>query len=757
MNCPPETAALRAQTWLFFGLLNIFLGPSFRKHEYVRMSHRSNAWVLDTSILPQRLADLVRAAKKGTLASILNQPDLRSVGEHWNKAFWVAKLENDMLGWYINRSCDMNLMLAELSVSVLLLSLQWMTYRVFRGDDLVPTMCGPGGPSLIPAKFSLWRMIESNWCNAQSTHFYRVSSPFLSHYLSGLPRKNTRGNHQECTSNRCVGDNVDEDAYVSKHVKESCYCQHMGPDNREIADHIDAGRIPLIEMSIRNGQPSLAVVAADTNTRFMSISHVWIGGLGNFKDNKLPRCQLLRLYEVLSDLGRFQPPEPGVELFPSRLLTHLRNSLEIISARLSSIAQPFLQASSTDTRTVLFWMDTLCIPVDPLRKDLRRKAIDNMALIYAAAEKCLVLDAELQQISMKGLDAIQINAHVLCSSWVRRSWTFQEARLSRAWYAQFADGLWNPNSVENAALEHRLYSDWHIEKGDELKLATETIRWYHDMPAARHVDILWNQSQRTFLQYPEFNFEAGWNNLVSRSTSKPEDVHGIFANTMDLSAGEVLALPLQDRMKAILGAQKTISAGLMYGNGRKIQDPASRWVPNFPSGDYLSEKYGQMKRVEGGYLLDKVNSNPIGFVVDTTSPRYSQLRIFESSGTTRPLWINFLPEKDGPPVDFEAPGDILAVCYVVGDLDRSSEQNKVTRRMQGARFALRRIEGQVLHLVYEYSFAYTHQSYNLEDEEHDWPILYATCTAEDAIFQIDCGELVLTLPTGTYPSLTLCP
>ncbi|KAI4092415.1 MAG: hypothetical protein LQ344_003480 [Seirophora lacunosa] len=720
------------------------------------MSHGSNAWVLDTSILPQRLADLVRSAKKGTLASILNQPDLRSVGEHWNKAFWVAKLENDMLSWYINSSFDMNLMLAELSISVLLLSLQRMTNRIFRGDDLVPAMCGPGGSSLAPAKFSLWRMMKSGWCDAQSGYFFLVYSPFLNHYLSGLPRQTTRDSHEECKWDRCVGNNV-RDTYVTKHVKESCCCQHMGPDQREIADHIDAGRIPLIRMAVRNGQPSLTVVAADTDTRFMSISHVWIGGLGNFKENKLPSCQLRRLYELLSGLGRFQPPAPPLELFRSGLLTHLWNSLEIISARLSSMAQPFLQESSTDTRTVLFWMDTLCIPVDPLRQDLRLKAIDNMALTYAAAEKCLVLDPELLQIPMKGLNAIQVNAHVLCSSWVRRSWTFQEARLSRAWYAQFADGLWNPNSLRNAALEHRLYSDWNVDKSDEHHLATETIMWYHDMPASRHVDILWNQSQRRFLHYPEYTFEVGWNNLVSRSTSKPEDVHGIFANTMDLSAGEVLALPFQDRMKAILGAQKTISAGLVYSNSRKIQDPASRWVPNFPSGSYLSEKYGQMKRVEGGYLLDKVNSNPVGFVVDETSPRYSQLRILESSGTTRPLWINFLPEKDGPPIDFAAPGDVLAVCYVVGDLDRSSEQNNVSRRSQGARFALRRIEGQTLHLVYEYSFAYTHQSYKLEHEEHDFPILDARRTAEDAIFQIDCGELVLTLPTGTYPSFALCP
>ncbi|KAI4123763.1 MAG: hypothetical protein LQ338_005112 [Usnochroma carphineum] len=536
----------------------------------------------------------------------------------------------------------------------------------------------------------------------------------------------------------------------------------MGPDTRQIAEHIDAGRIPLVRLSVKNGEPTLDVVTADIDTRYLSVSHVWIGGLGNFKDNKLPKCQLSRLYELLNELNLFQPREPSVEFFQSGLLTRLYGLLDMTLSRLSSIGQSIIPwhqyyrltphgspgHHTTHQQPITFWMDTLCIPVDPLLKPLRLKAIDNMALTYAAAEKCLVLDPELCQISMRGLSNTQINAHVLCSSWVRRSWTFQEARLSRVWYAQFADGLWNPNSIENAALEHRLYSRWNVEKSDEHQLASDTIMWYHDMPASRQMDIIKNKNQRELLHYPQYNFEIGWNNLMSRSTSKPEDVHGIFANTLDLSAGEVLALPLQDRMKAILGTQETFSAGVVYSRGRKTQDLSNRWVPMFPSGSYLSPTYGHMERVNGGFLLNEANGNPVGFLVEKSAPRYSQLRIIESSGTVRPLWINIYTEDNGPPVEFEAPGDILAVCYVVGDLKQSLEHNPVTRRMQGARFALRRIEGQTLHLVYEYSFTYTHQSRSLRDDEHQYPAVHAERTADDAVFQIDCD--FTSWPTLSY-------
>ncbi|KAL9599637.1 MAG: hypothetical protein Q9219_003721 [cf. Caloplaca sp. 3 TL-2023] len=384
-------------------------------------------------------------------------------------------------------------------------------------------------------------------------------------------------------------------------------------------------------------------------------------------------------------------------------------------------------------------MDTLCVPVGPAFKKLRQKAIGSMALTYAAASKCLVLDPELSQISAKGLSGLQLNAHVLCSNWVRRSWTFQEAKLSRVWYIQFQDGLYNPNSIENANLEHRLYNHWNLDESDAHALASEAIIWYHDMPPARSLDLGQNQARRELLYIPTYLFETIWNNLVSRSTSKPEDIHGILANLLDLNATEVLAFPLEDRMKAILCDRETLSPGIVYSKGRKIQDPTNRWVPIFPSTGYLSPSYGQMRRIDGGYLLDTENANPVGFIVDRSTPRYSKLRIVDSSVSTSTFWITFWREDDGPKVDFEAPGDKLAVCYVLGDLKETIERRTASRRMQGARFALRRLEGETLHLVYEYSFSYGVQLRNpfLEKEE-EYPIVHAKRTGENAVFQIDC-------------------
>ncbi|KAL8667755.1 MAG: hypothetical protein Q9168_007196, partial [Polycauliona sp. 1 TL-2023] len=676
MDCSPETAATRAQSWLFFGLLGVFLGPRFKKDEWICYSQGSAFMTVNSDVLPLRLSDLVRSAKKGALASEYNLSNTRQVHERWNNGFLVANAELQILDMHLNKTLDRNLMLIGLSISILLRSLQRMVDQMTWLDDVPPTMCGI---DINPAKFSLVQMMDRNWCETQAAHFFRLYSPLLNHYLSGLPRPTTKSDHSHCTWDKCIGNSVNEATYEPRHVTSSCSCQFAGPDVSQITGLVGADCIPLIRLSISHGQPRLEVVAADRDTRYNSISHVWAGGLGNFKDNLLPTCQLLNLYYSLRALDDFNPEEPSVKLYQFSMSDLGLAWLDrVLSAVSRMVRRRFLQRLSSNrgrnfelepTRSVLFWMDTLCIPVHPEYYPLRMKAIGNMALTYTAAEKCLVLDPELLQIPMQDLSTTQINAHMLCSGWVGRSWTFQEARLSRAWYAQFADGLYNPNSIENAALEHRLYSDWNLYKDDAHQIATETMIWYHNMPAVRQSDIYKNQSQH-LLHSPLYNFITVWNHLDSRSTSKPEDVHAILANTTDLSAKEVLDLPYEQRMKAILRAQPALPTALMYETGRKIVDPFNRWVPAYPNHGPLNEGYGQLTPTPEGLLLDTANANPIGFLVDKDAPRYSQLRILDtSSSSTAPqhIWIRFNPEPFGPPISFEAPEvgeDTLAICYI---------------------------------------------------------------------------------------------
>lgn len=95
-------------------------------------------------------------------------------------------------------------------------------------------------------------------------------------------------------------------------------------------------------------------------------------------------------------------------------------------------------------------------------------AINKVDLIYASARDVLVLDPELQQISLEGLPKEEISAHILCSPWMTGCWTLQEARLSSNWYAQFADGNFDPVSAHKRVMNDLGSYTASKEKFDDL-------------------------------------------------------------------------------------------------------------------------------------------------------------------------------------------------------------------------------------------------------------------------------------------------
>ncbi|KAL8918178.1 MAG: hypothetical protein Q9208_007530 [Pyrenodesmia sp. 3 TL-2023] len=755
--------AKRVENWLFFGLLQVFLGDLFEKDDYITLSRRSHTSILDTTKLPLRLSSLVRCVGNGDVRRndvLLSREDLR---EMWDSAFLGAKLHNGVLNSLMDKKRVTSvetldaletLRTVAAPVPILLQSLRRAVSQIFLFDEELPAMCLTDHG---PAKLSVWRMLDTHQCQAQVKNFLSQYSPFVNHYLSGLPRKYLKADHHNCSWDRCVGNTVDEASYQPRHVKQSCRCQFAGPDTGLVCQLIRGNRIPLVVLRIVAGEPKLKLVPAELDTKYVTLSHVWAGGLGNFHRNEVPTCELLRLHGLLLDLDSFRPLEPGIMTFQFEQLDWFQTILAILSrvndfqktitSYIKNWAAQTLQGDdersvSEASPPVYFWMDTLCIPVDPQHRELRIKAIGAMALVYAAAERCLVLDPELQHISMKGLDPVQVNAHVFCSTWLTRSWTYQEARLSRAWYVQFADGLYNPNSSANQALHHRLYGHWHVFRSDAHSLACEMISWYHDMPAVRKPDIIANQST-PILNDSTYAFITTWNHLASRSTSKMEDVHGILANTLDRSAEEVLRLPVEERMKAILRSHERLPAALIFNDAPKVKDLGSRWVPLHPERTRLSEGYGVLHPSKIGFFLDKVEGDFAGFLVDPSVPRYEKVQLIDPS-LSGPLWITICQESDGPPRDQRAAGDVLAVCYVMGHLKKSSQDRKFDHRPAGARFALRRREGNTLHLVYEYTFLYSYDYPKiLLKGKEDFNPVYAQSTGPEAEFHIDCGKLGL--------------
>ncbi|KIW90809.1 uncharacterized protein Z519_08592 [Cladophialophora bantiana CBS 173.52] len=184
-----------------------------------------------------------------------------------------------------------------------------------------------------------------------------------------FPSLSKRGNHSNCTAERCEADNIKPQEYQQKHVQHSCTCSEILP--REAWDAmlkiIEQGGIRLVRVKPRShslgGSIDFEIVLAGPSTRYLAYSHVWADGRGNVSGNEVYECQWRWLQECAQQYGK--------------------RDMDICSA---------------PSENLLFWIDTFCVPrgCDERMWQLRTKAILSMSEIYRKAEVVVVLDSALE-------------------------------------------------------------------------------------------------------------------------------------------------------------------------------------------------------------------------------------------------------------------------------------------------------------------------------------------------------------------------
>lgn len=304
--------------------------------------------------------------------------------------------------------------------------------RQFSVQDarLVPLPSSTSTPS--PAAWLLMRrMSQANWCPQAVRRICASYNYATACYLSQLPRLR-RADHSACTDSNCLAYNTNEQVYEPKHTTAGCQCSHIAVDIERVVKVIQSGGIPLIRLKPAGlGKLDISVSASSDRKAYEVISHVWVDGLGNPKDNSLPLCQLQRLQEM------------------TRMVA---------------------------TGQRLLWIDTLCVPVGDRLKAVRRMAIDSTAAIYQDAVGMSVFDAEILDATEAYAASTGANdvtnaesdllAYVLCSVWNSRCWTYQEAVLGKRLYFNTARGFQKP-PVDNLTLL------------TGLDLEGNGVRWLH--------------------------------------------------------------------------------------------------------------------------------------------------------------------------------------------------------------------------------------------------------------------------------------
>ncbi|KAI4262152.1 MAG: hypothetical protein L6R42_002668 [Xanthoria sp. 1 TBL-2021] len=539
------------QRWLYFGLIS---------------------WAIDHPVVVEELSR-GRYLHSQTLPGLLQtKQDYVQALEPFDSVLQIVELELRRLTVAISRSsidhhfCE-EVHCVVLSIRVLAHSL-WRTRRNCP-EYAAPTIrrdhedfSAPGNECIVLRQ----RMrIDDGWCRAVVSQILTNYTAPAAYYLSSIPR--ARGVniqlHLDCSDSECRLI-VDEDNYQQSH-SDSCRasdCRMVETPLNEVLDIIEQGGIPL--MKLVDG--TLQVRKADFNVDYTAITHVWSGGLGNPNRNAMWLCQLKNITNLPRLSGQelaSHDPSPG----PGSFFPNIWETL-MDPSRLQS-----------DRPLEWFWIDTLCIPRTANKTDReyidrvwdrRQDSINRMTQTYASASSVIVLDTELQKFNLRTAedsvnddrDILAAFARTLCSGWMTRCWTYQEAAMASHLLVQHRDGPF-ALSVARAKVMQRNEDLLRASSYSQLDdMMDEMSAWFSRLPGTRDKQRF--RARKAISQSSPEVFTQIWNDLGMRTTSRPVDRIQVFSLLVNISPTDLLKLPKDVRLKAIIKSQPEIPLALLF-------------------------------------------------------------------------------------------------------------------------------------------------------------------------------------------------
>jgi len=357
------------------------------------------------------------------------------------------------------------------------------------------------------------RMLQSGRCISETVMLWERLDVTGQYIAAAIPwARNTRiKNHDECTPAVCSAFHLDESTYKTAHTAECRKCQFLSLDGALLCAILEKGHIPMIHLD----GDKLTVISTASQRPFIAFSHVWAHGLGNVADNALPLCQLRRLNALASSLLSTNSP---------------------------------------------FWIDTLCIPVNPAFKKYRSLAISRLGKTFSLASRTLVLDLELQQVPYP-CSRNELATRLICSGWMRRLWTLQEAvisdggpNLDRLWI-QLRDGPISLYSIFKGGATSLLHSETAIH--DILTHFPQQISSLHNL-----------QTLSSALTY--------------RSTSKQSDEAICLASILGLNVKSIIdaGSTVNDRMHSLFSQLDKLPVDILFHKVDCLPQPGYRWAPS---------------------------------------------------------------------------------------------------------------------------------------------------------------------------------
>lgn len=418
------------QTWLFFGLFTEVMRLAeikFDREEFIEQDGQGK--YITTKALPTYSHALARYEENREPSSKSHR--LATISSYLEKANEVVTFIAAVLPHAFDKASFQSTA-GPVMLSVGLAG-SWLATSC---SAIYRDVGGPGRRLNLPkfthgsGSFLEDKMLAEGWCPSLTDRLSTLGDRELQYvgYTHGSP-DGERRDHSRCSTSLCSLSQIDEATYQVRHTSQGCGCETLEVDRTKMEAIIRAGATPVCRLiaveaeasrpateSGKDGSPfnltlrspshpggrtdhfRLEVERASSERPYLAISHVWADGLGNPSANALPLCELILLQCRVS--GAF-------------VGNHFRTPQE----------QPSHLPTFDTAWSKWFWMDTLCVPVHPESKHLRKQVIKEMRHIYTAAESAMVLDRGL--LRRRGPeDDVQMMIRILLSSWYSRLWTY---------------------------------------------------------------------------------------------------------------------------------------------------------------------------------------------------------------------------------------------------------------------------------------------------------------------------------------------
>ncbi|KAF3939622.1 hypothetical protein ABW19_dt0202885 [Dactylella cylindrospora] len=601
------------QTWAYLGLLGDAFLCEDPNEKFLRQDDDAGSLVLTTEHLAEtidlwkgrldsmELPDKVKAIVHsiGCIRRIYNEMEEIFVPHSANFIWQEAGPLGQSVRFAISLLCDA-LGQAILSVTTEELEAQIEKYNSKWGRD---------GSQELPFPQYLryrWRignflddaMDRALFCPVEKAGFADAPPSYLC-YLLSLPQTNRLpGQHANCTATACVGNNIDEETYVTKHVTPDCDCEHDGPEIEDVKKCLRDGHIPSLSISIVDGEyqgmkvkpqkvekPSIwrlnqnkAGIAKSLD--YVALSHVWSDGLGNPFANTLPRCQLRRLAYYTNYTMNDGKARGLAGSFEKAL--SLGKSMS--SKRSGTVWE------QDGTFNCCIWVDTMCVPLD---KEYRKLAIKNMNQVYRQARYVMILDASIAIHDFR-TDA-ELMGRLVLSTWMKRVWTLQEAilgmeKLSICLRDRVVD---HSDAVERLRVavvsgedpvRNSIYETVAVLGDDSFAgfAAAVTTLEYNNRSKISDIGATRSDKRLRETEYRQL-LEGLWIIISRRATTKEEDRVLVACNILYKDVTKVLqGKGHTGRMVGLLSQFEEVPAGVIFRTGERVPVDGFRWaVHNF--------------------------------------------------------------------------------------------------------------------------------------------------------------------------------